>query len=144
MCRRVSPLIRASGFKGDAPGQTVYVTLYGVTGKLFQQGVPAANFSAPQATGDSAKQEIVATGRVTFTSLKDKGTSIVADRVDVSKATDPTGQDGEVHLLDANGGQCGARAIHRDHVKSRKADVGGITVASYSVLMAAITTCRAS
>lgn len=80
-------LLWAKGFKGDVPSQTVYVTLTGVTGKLFQNGVPSATFSAPQATGDSGKQTIVATGRVTFTSLTDKGTSIIADRVDWSAKT---------------------------------------------------------
>lgn len=78
---RMLAKVWAKGFRSDAASNTVHVTLIGVNGTLFQKGVASAKFTAPQAVGDNVSQQIVATGRVTYTSLINKGTWIVADRV---------------------------------------------------------------
>jgi len=116
----------AKGFKTDAPSSTVYVTLTGVSGTLFQKGVPSAHFTAPEAKGDTAAQQIVATGRVKYTSLINKGTWVEADRVVWSAKTNKGVATGHVVM---RYGQSGLTA----HTSKLNFDTGLRTVESSSV-----------
>jgi lipopolysaccharide assembly outer membrane protein LptD (OstA) len=77
----------AKSFRGSSPQQTIYVALMGVSGILFQNGIESATFKAPQVQGDNTHQTIIATGGVIFTSLRNKGTWIKAERVTWSAKT---------------------------------------------------------
>lgn len=83
--RQGKPLAQmwARSFEGLSPQQTVYVTLDDVTGYVFENGIKTAKFTAPRVQGDNVQEQIVATGRVKYSSLVPKsiGTYIVADKV---------------------------------------------------------------
>lgn len=73
--------IWAKGAQGASENNSYQGTLIGITAMLFEKGKLAAKMKAPKAVGNSATQTIVATGRVTVTSLQQPGTTLKADKI---------------------------------------------------------------
>lgn len=79
-------------------------TFHGVSAILFQHGKATAKLTAPKAQGNNLQNVLVATGRVTVTSLLQPGTYLKADKISWFPKTNKVQADGHVTWRDGKSG----------------------------------------